>query len=129
MIDDGHAGEEHGEVWSTALAWSGSWRISVDRSPSGRLTWTGGFGHEGVTWRLRPGETLDHPAVRGPVQHPRVRRDEPRLARPHRPPRPARSRHHRPIVYNSWEATGWAVNEANQRRLAAMAAGSEPNCS
>src|SRR5262249_48001393 len=29
MIDDGTAVEDAGEVWSTALAWSGSWRITL----------------------------------------------------------------------------------------------------
>lgn len=28
-IDAGDAGEEHGEVWSVALAWSGSWRMTT----------------------------------------------------------------------------------------------------
>jgi alpha-galactosidase len=121
MVDDGQAGEEHGEVWSTALAWSGSWRISIDHSPSGRLTWTGGFGHEGLTWRLRAGETWRTPPFAGLFStggfggtsrawHDHVAR--------HVLPDPGTLR---PIVYNSWEATGWAVNEANQKRLAAMA--------
>ncbi|MCW2938069.1 MAG: galA [Actinomycetia bacterium] len=122
MIDDGTADEEHGEVWSAALAWSGSWRISVDRNPAGRLTWTGGFGHDGLSWRLHPGETWQTPPFHGLFSaggfgtasrawHDHITR--------HVLPHPEELR---PIVYNSWEATGWAVTEANQKGLAATAA-------
>jgi alpha-galactosidase len=122
MVDDGTAGEDHGEVWSTALAWSGSWRITLDHAPTGRLTWTGGFGHDGTTWRLHPGETWQTPEFTGLYNDggfggtSRAWHDH--IAR-HVLPAPDELR---PIVYNSWEATGWAVNEGNQRQLAARAA-------
>lgn len=122
MIDDGTAAERHGEVWSTALAWSGSWRISLHRSPTDRVTWTGGFGHEGVTWHLEPGETLESPVALGlftrdgfggtshawhayTAAHVLPHGGEPR-----------------PVLYNSWEATGFDVDEPGQRRLAEIAA-------
>src|SRR5882724_3280019 len=35
--------EESGSVWFGALAWSGSWRISVDRNPLGDVRVVGGF--------------------------------------------------------------------------------------
>jgi alpha-galactosidase len=122
MVDAGDADETHGEVWSTALAWSGSWRITVQRTPDGRLDWTGGAGHEGLTVRLEPGESWRTPAFCGlyspdgfgatsrawhahiaarVLEHP----DEPR-----------------PVVYNSWEATGWELTEDGQLRLAKAAA-------
>ncbi|WP_422771108.1 alpha-galactosidase [Plantactinospora sp. WMMC1484] len=121
-VDDGTAGEEHGEVWSTALAWSGSWRITVHRDPVGRTSWTGGFGHDGLTWSLAPGETLDTPVFAGlhstggfgaasRAWHGYVRR--------HVLTHPAETR---PVLYNSWEATGFDVDEAGQLALAARAA-------
>lgn len=64
-LDDGTADEEHGEVWGTALAWSGSWRITVHRDPVGRTTWTGGFGHEGISWTIQPGQSLRTPVFAG----------------------------------------------------------------
>src|SRR5690606_18241482 len=65
-IDDTTAGEEHGEVWSGALAWSGAWRFTVSRFSNGRAQVTGGFGHDGFsTWRLRPGERLETPVFAG----------------------------------------------------------------
>ena len=121
-VDDGTAGEEQGEVWSTALAWSGSWRITLHRDPVGRVTWTGGFGHEGLVWSLAPGETLETPVFAGlftaggfgaasRAWHAYVRR--------HVLPHPAETR---PVLYNSWEATGFDVDEAGQTALAARAA-------
>jgi len=121
-VDDGTAGEERGEVWSTALAWSGSWRITLHRDPVGQVTWTGGFGHEGLVWSLAPGETMETPVFAGLFSaggfgaasrawHGYVRR--------HVLPRPQESR---PVLYNSWEATGFDVDEAGQTALAARAA-------
>ncbi|MFF0390886.1 alpha-galactosidase [Kitasatospora sp. NPDC004615] len=122
-VDDGTAAEEHGEVWSTALAWSGSWRITVHRDPVGRTGWTGGFGHDGTAWTLRAGERLHTPVFAGlytahgfgassAAWHDHVRR--------HVLPRPEQDR---PVLYNSWEATGFDVSEAGQLRLARLAAG------
>ncbi|MFG2823782.1 alpha-galactosidase [Kitasatospora sp. NPDC048365] len=121
-LDDGTATEEHGEVRSTALAWSGSWRITVHRDPVGRTTWTGGYGHEGLTWTLRPGETLRTPVFAGlftadgfggasRAWHAYVRTAV--------LPQPLGDL---PVLYNSWEATGFAVDHAGQLRLARLAA-------
>ncbi|MFJ8045743.1 alpha-galactosidase [Kitasatospora sp. NPDC096147] len=123
-LDDGTATEERGEIWSTALTWSGSWRITVHRDPVGRTTWTGGFGHEGLSWTLRPGETLHTPVFAGlhtteggfgaasRAWHAHVRS---RVL-----PDPAREL---PVLYNSWEATGFDVDLKGQLRLAELAAG------
>ncbi|GAA4586788.1 alpha-galactosidase [Planotetraspora phitsanulokensis] len=121
-VDDGTACENCGEVWSTALAWSGSWRISLHRDPVGRTTWTGGFGHEGLSWSLAPGEALETPVFAGlytangfgaasRAWHAHVRARV--LAHPDET---------RPVLYNSWEATGFDVDEAGQMALAARAA-------
>jgi alpha-galactosidase len=122
-VDDGTAEEERGAVWSTALAWSGSWRITLHRDPTDRVTWTGGFGHEGLAWTLGPGQSLDTPVFAGlhttggfggaaRAWHDYLRR--------HVIPAPDEDR---PVVYNSWEATGFTVDEAGQLRLAEAAAG------
>ncbi|NUR28693.1 MAG: alpha-galactosidase, partial [Catenulispora sp.] len=65
MLDAGDATEAHGEVWSAALAWSGSWRITATRDPAGRAGWTGGFGHEGLVWELSAGESFETPVFAG----------------------------------------------------------------
>lgn len=122
MVDAGTATEESGEVWGAALAWSGSWRLTVSRTPGGRLSVTGGFGHDGVSWRLLPGEEWTTPVLHGLYTvdgfggasrrwHAHVRDHV--LPRGNEP---------RPVLYNSWEATGFDVNEEGQTRLAARAA-------
>lgn len=122
MADDGTAGEEHGEVWSVALAWSGSWRMTVQRTPLERLSVSTGFGHDGISWRLAPGERLDSPVSAGMFTpggfgaasrawHAHVRR--------HVLPHPEEIR---PVLYNSWEATFFDIDVARQSALATRAA-------
>ncbi|GAA2779793.1 alpha-galactosidase [Kitasatospora sp. CM 4170] len=122
-LDDGTATEERGDVWSTALAWSGSWRITVHRDPVGRTTWTGGFGHEGLSWALQPGETMSTPVFAG-LYTPDGFGGASRAWHDHLRstvlPGPDRDR---PVLYNSWEATGFDVDQAGQCRLADLAAG------
>nr|WP_104820655.1 alpha-galactosidase [Kitasatospora sp. MMS16-BH015] len=121
-LDEGGASEEQGEVWSTALAWSGSWRITVHRDPVGRTTWTGGFGHEGLGWSLRPGETLRTPVFAGLYTRDGfggASRAWHAHLRAHVLPEPERDR---PVLYNSWEATGFSVDLPGQLALARLAA-------
>jgi alpha-galactosidase len=122
MVDAGDAGEEHGEVWGAALAWSGSWRITVARDPVDKVIFTGGFGHEGIRWSLEPGQTLRTPIFAGLYSAAgfgaasRSWHDY-TLGQvlPH-------AEELRPVLYNSWEATGFEVNESAQLELAARAA-------
>ncbi|GAB3999183.1 hypothetical protein GCM10029992_27220 [Glycomyces albus] len=64
-IDDGTATESLGAVWSTNLAWSGSWRTTVERYSNDRVTVSAGFGHDPVTFRLGAGESLETPIAAG----------------------------------------------------------------
>lgn len=61
-LDAGDAGEEHGEVWTAALACSGPWRIALSSLPDGRVQATGGAGRDGLPLaRLAPGESYTSP--------------------------------------------------------------------
>ncbi|WP_018569531.1 alpha-galactosidase [Streptomyces sp. PsTaAH-124] len=122
MLDGGEASEEHGRVWSAALAWSGSWRITVQRTPDGRAGFTGGAGHEGTCVPLAPGEEFRTPVFAGlfteggfgaasRAWHTYVRRHV-----------LAHADEVAPVLYNSWEATGFDVDEAGQKALAERAA-------
>ncbi|MEV5181837.1 alpha-galactosidase [Streptomyces werraensis] len=122
MLDDGTADEDRGRVWSTALAWSGSWRITVQRTPDGRAGLTGGVGHEGTRVPLAPGEEFTTPVAAGlfadggfgaasRAWHAYVRTHVLRHAG-----------ETAPVLYNSWEATGFDVDEASQLALAERAA-------
>lgn len=122
-LDDGTATEERGRVYTGALAWSGSWRMVAQRLPSGAVQVVGGAGHENFgPYRLAPGEQLTTPAFAALFHDggfggaSRAWHDyQLRHVIPH-------ADRWRPVLYNSWEATGFDVNEDNQRALAAKAA-------
>ncbi|MGW4234872.1 alpha-galactosidase [Streptomyces sp. NPDC004980] len=122
MLDDGGTTEHRGRVWSAALAWSGTWRVTVQRTPDGRAGFTGGAGHDGPAVVLRPGEEFVSPVFAGLFGEggfgaaSRAWHDH---IRTHVLPHGAETA---PVLYNSWEATGFDVDEAGQRALAARAA-------
>ena len=116
--------EENGEVWFGALAWSGSWRITVEQDQVRQPRVTGGFNSFDFGYKLAPGEKLETPVFyAGHTGHGigeasrLMHRFQLRTILPQAPtPRP------RPVLYNSWEATEFAVNEAGQEALAEKAA-------
>ena len=119
-----HPDEESGDVWFGALAWSGSWRISVELDQLQQVRVTGGFNPFDFGYKLLPGKELETPVFYGGYANHGVGEASRLLHRfemakilPQAPaPRP------RPVLYNSWEATGFAVNEAGQEALAEKAA-------
>ncbi|MFH9862038.1 alpha-galactosidase [Streptomyces sp. NPDC017202] len=122
MLDAGDAGEDHGRVWSAALAWSGTWRVTVQRTPDGRAGWTGGAGHEGTSLPLAPGEEHATPVFAGLCTDGgfgAASRAWHAYTLAHVLPR---GRETAPVLYNSWEATGFDVYEAGQMALAERAA-------
>ncbi|MCS0633597.1 alpha-galactosidase [Telluria mixta] len=117
--------EESGPVWFGALGWSGAWRISVDMDAVGGVRVTAGYNPFDFAYRLKPGERLASPVFHAGFsgdgfggasrlfhryQRTRILPEAPAL-------RP------RPVLYNSWEATEFAVDEAGQMALADKAAG------
>ncbi|HEY2950926.1 MAG TPA: alpha-galactosidase [Micromonosporaceae bacterium] len=121
-LDPGDATEEHGEVWSAALAWSGSFRITARRTLGDHVAVTGGADQDGARWTLRPGERHDTPVFAGLYAaggFGAASRQWHRYAREHVLPSPDELR---PVLYNGWEGTGFDVNEANQMELAGIAA-------
>jgi alpha-galactosidase len=116
--------EDTGEVWFGALAWSGSWSISIEQDQLRQVRVTGGYNPFDFSYHLAPGEQLSTPVFYGGYSRHGIggasrtlHRFELTRIRPQAPkPRP------RPIVYNSWEATGFDVNEAGQEALAEKAA-------
>ncbi|GAA4892237.1 alpha-galactosidase [Streptomyces coeruleoprunus] len=122
-LDAEGATEEYGEVYGCALGWSGSWRIAVQQLPDGLVQITGGAGHDDAGLvRLAPGESYTSPVFAGlwsadgfggasrawhAWQLAQVIPDA------HTP---------RPVLYNSWEATQFAISEEQQLALARRAA-------
>ena len=120
----GAADEEHGRVWFGAIGWSGNWKLVVEETPAQQVRVTGGLNDFDFGYLLKPGESLETPAFYGGFtdqgfgESSRIlhafEREEilPDRARPHP----------RPVLYNSWEATTFDVNEAGQKQLADKAA-------
>lgn len=118
------AGEEHGNVWFGALGWSGSWKITVEQTPHRDLRITGGYNDFDFSYPLKPGGSLTTPPFyagftdRGFGGASRLFH---RFQLEHILPRSSAG-HPRPVLYNSWEATGFAVDEPGQTALARKAA-------
>ena len=118
------AAEEYGEVWFGALAWSGSWRFTVEVNQLDFVRVTGGFNPFDFRYKLNPGEHLETPVFYGGYSDhglggaSRVlHRFEIANVLPHAPnPKP------RPVIYNSWEATEFKVDAPGQVALAEKAA-------
>ena len=131
-ISKGDAGEEQGEVWFGALAWSGSWRITVEQDQLDAVRVTGGFNPFDFGYPLKTGEKLESPIFYAGYTHHGMGGASRLLnhftltkvlppsfnssgdSAPN--PKP------RPVIFNSWEATEMNVAEAGQEALAEKAA-------
>jgi alpha-galactosidase len=119
-----HPDEESGDVWFGALAWSGSWRISVEQDQMQQIRVTGGFNPFDFGYKLEAGKELTTPVFYGGYSGDGIGAASRLL---HRfeltkilPQAPAPKV--RPVIYNSWEATGFDVDEPGQEALAEKAA-------
>lgn len=120
---DASATQESGDVWSAALAWSGSWKIVVETTSLGELHFTGGLNDFDFRYSLNEGTQLDLPMFVGLYSREGfggISRRWHTYERAHVFPDAPDSV--RPVLYNSWEATAFAVNERNQMKLAETAA-------
>jgi alpha-galactosidase len=121
---DGNSDPEHGSVWFGALGWSGSWRISVEETPHQQVRVTGGFNPFDFGYTLAPGEKLETPPFyagytdRGIGEASRILH---RFERAEILPNGSGART-RAVLYNSWEATEFNVDEPGQLALARKAA-------
>ena len=123
-IDAGDASEDRGRVWFGALAWSGNWRITVEQTPYRQVRVTGGFNTFDFAYPLAPGESLETPEFYAGFSADGfggMSRALHRFEREEILPGGATARL-RPVLYNSWEATTFNVDEPGQRALAEKAA-------
>jgi alpha-galactosidase len=119
---DRSASEDSGEVWFGTLAWSGNFRINAEVTEFASTRVSLGWNDWDFGWTLQPGQPLDTPsALAGYTKggfggasrqvHAYVReRVLPHGGTPHK------------VLYNSWEATLFDVDEASQSALAEIAA-------
>ncbi len=114
----------HGDVWFGALGWSGSWKITVEQTSFQDVRVSGGFNSFDFGYWLHPGQSLQTPYFYAGYTREGIggasrlmHRLEIDSILPHAP-HPAL----RPVLYNSWEATEFNVDEAGQIALAEKAA-------
>jgi alpha-galactosidase len=122
-LDEGQADEDSGEVWFGTLAWSGNWKLAAEVTDFGTTRVSMGLNDWDFAWRLNPGERFTTPGcIAGYTRrgfgaasrrlHDLIRQ---RIL-------PHGNRLHK-VLYNSWEATTFNVDEQSQARLAEIAAG------
>jgi alpha-galactosidase len=121
-VDAGTADEDRGEVWFGALAWSGNWKFIAERTEFATTRLSLGLNDWDFAWRLNPAETFSTPiALCGYTAHgfgeaSRLWHDYIRdLVLPN-------GHALRKVLYNSWEATLFDVDEPSQVALAELAA-------
>lgn len=119
---DRSASEDAGDVWFGTLAWSGNFRITAEATEFASTRLSIGWNDWDFGWQLLPGEPLTTPpALAGYTPdgfggasrrfHAYIRDQVlPHGQVPHK------------ILYNSWEATFFDVDEAGQSALAEIAA-------
>jgi alpha-galactosidase len=114
--------QDTGNVWFGALGWSGSWQINVEQDWQHRVRVTGGYTPFDFAWHLAPGEQLQTPEFYGGYSASGIGGASRLLHRFEMDSIVPQSHRLRPVLYNSWEATEFDVNQAGQEALAEKAA-------
>jgi alpha-galactosidase len=115
--------QDEGSVWFGALGWSGSWQIAIEQDTLQQIRVTGGPNAFDFGYLLKGGGTFTTPTFYGGYSDHgiggasrQMHRFEVDSLLPHHPVPKLR-----PVLYNSWEATGFNVDEAGQMALAEKA--------
>lgn len=120
---EGECSECEGSAWFGSLHYSGNWRVDFEKYPTGILQVTSGMNFWDQEVYLKPGESLVAPkmsigytrnGMQG-VSHNLTTYTREKIM-------PAAHREQiRPVLYNSWYATAFDVNEEHQLALAKVA--------
>lgn len=120
-IDNGHATEESGNVWFGALAWSGNWKITAEKTAFNQVKVTGGINDFDSEWTLGAGESFEAPEFVGGYTTGGFGNMSRHLHQ-YQYDYVIPSQEPRKVLYNSWEATYFDVNAQDQMALAERAA-------
>jgi len=119
---DRNANEENGQVWFGSIQWSGNWKICTELSEFGQIFVSCGTNDWDSEWNLQPGESHTTPSsIGGYTNHgfgaaSRVLHDYVRNKLTKRGSTVSK------VLYNSWEATQFNVDEESQGKLAEISA-------
>ena len=120
----GETAEHSGSVWFGSLAWSGNWQAAFEVERNDAVNIVVGIQPFDFGWRLAPGEQLATPellvgyseeGLGGASRQLHQYEAQVQLPENHR-------ERLRPVLYNSWEATGFDVRAEQQLALARRAA-------
>ncbi|MFF4214012.1 alpha-galactosidase [Streptomyces sp. NPDC001796] len=115
-------GQGPGPTYGVALEWPGNWHITAEAEPGGALRVRAGrVPHEGAV-HLAPGQTLTTPRLACAFSPDGLGGLTRVWHRYERHLSGNRLQRRRKVLYNSWEATGFDVDAANQLELAKAAA-------
>jgi len=117
----GQADEEHGDVFFGALAFSGNWSLRFETLPNGTTRVLGGYELLDFGMSLAPGQSHRTPAMLFGWSSEGIGGASRKMHRYLRE-RILPDTGDRPVLYNSWEATGFDVREDHQLELARRAA-------
>ncbi|MFC4020808.1 alpha-galactosidase [Micromonospora sp. GCM10011542] len=115
------AAEPAGPTWGVAVAWTGSWEIGAERDTGGLTRVRAGRQLVDGPLELGPGDRLTLPVVTG-AYSPDGLDGLARVWHTHQRQLAADRLTPRPVLYNSWEATYFAVEAKSQLELAEIAA-------
>ena len=113
--------EGSGEVWSVAVAWSGSWKIATQLADDGAVHIIGGINDFDLRHPLAHGATLSLPETVG-IHTAAGRAEMTRCWHQYQRTVLPLPQHPRPVHYNSWEAAYYDVQYQQQLDLAQAAA-------
>ena len=124
-IDErGEATETSGAVWAGSIHWSGNWKITAEIDHDEQPRVTCGINDYDFAWRLGPGEAFEAPRVTvvfsdegfGGASR-QFHRYELGVLMPR-----GKALETRPVMYNSWCAFFFDIDEKQQMKLAEIAA-------
>jgi alpha-galactosidase len=120
---NGENGKTSGKAWFGSLCYSGNWRVDFEKTFNGNVQITGGINFWDQELNLKPGQSFSAPrmvfgyteqGMEGVTLRITNYTREQLLPETHR-------EKVRPVIYNSWYATTFFVNEAQQLALAKVA--------
>lgn len=121
---DYSADEDHGKVYFGELAWSGNWKIVVQKRIYERIAIIGGINDWDFSYILEPSEKITTPKFVFGFSDEGFTKASQNIHHYQLDYILPKDKAHklRKVLYNSWEATTFNVNEENQKILAEKAA-------
>jgi len=121
---DYSADEDHGKVYFGELAWSGNWKIVVQKRIYERIAIIGGINDWDFSYILEPSEKITTPKFVFGFSDEGFTKASQNIHHYQLDYVLPKDKAHklRKVIYNSWEATTFNVNEENQKILAEKAA-------